>query len=72
VEAEKYHDALMKLIEQKIEAGAKGLPVPKRAGKAPSKVVDLASILQNSLDQAKKGRQETKTHRARPTRKRAA
>jgi DNA end-binding protein Ku len=69
---DEYHDALMKLIEQKIEAGAKGLPAPKRAGKAPSKVVDLVSILQSSLDQVKKGRPETKAHRARPARKRAA
>jgi DNA end-binding protein Ku len=54
----KYHDeykqALMKLIEEKIEAGGKDLPVEKGAHPKPTKVIDLVSVLQQSLNQAGK------------------
>ncbi len=52
-EPQKYHDeyrqALMKLIEEKVTAGAKPLPKGKPAPKQPSKVIDLVSLLQESL-----------------------
>jgi DNA end-binding protein Ku len=55
----KYHDeykqALLKLIEEKVAAGGKELPVEKGARPKPTKVIDLVSVLQQSLNQAKKG-----------------
>lgn len=55
---EKYHDenkqALLKLIEEKVAAGGKELPVEKGARAKPTKVIDLVSVLQQSLNQASK------------------
>jgi DNA end-binding protein Ku len=55
---EKYHDeykqALLKLIEEKVAAGGKELPVEKGARPKPTKVIDLVSVLQQSLNQAGK------------------
>jgi DNA end-binding protein Ku len=56
----KYHDqyreALMDVIQKKIKAGGKELPAPKpRKRAAPKRVVDLVSILQESLAQASRG-----------------
>ena len=50
----KYHDdyreALMEVIEEKVEAGGKGIEEkPKKAPK-PTKVIDLVSVLQQSLE----------------------
>ncbi len=53
---DEYRDALMQLIEQKIKTKGKGLPTPKRAPKAPSKVIDLVSVLQQSLANVEHGR----------------
>lgn len=50
-----YRSALMKVIEQKIESGGKELPEPKRAQRPATNVVDLLSVLQESLDRAGKG-----------------
>jgi DNA end-binding protein Ku len=69
-DSEKYHDeyreSLMKIIEQKVKAGAKHMPVPKRA-RQPSekKIIDLAELLQQSLEKsaAKKPRRQPATHR---------
>ena len=69
-DSEKYHDeyreSLMKIIEQKVKAGAKHMPVPKRA-RQPSekKIIDLAELLQQSLEKsaAKKPRRQRATHR---------
>jgi len=52
---EKYHDdyreALMEVIEEKVEAGGKEIEAkPKKAPK-PTKVIDLVSVLQKSLKQ---------------------
>jgi len=49
-----YREALLKLIEKKVESGGRiptGEPAPKRT---PTKVIDLVSVLQNSLAQAGK------------------
>ncbi len=57
-EPEKYHDeykqALLKLIEEKVAAGGKELPTEKGAKPKPTKVIDLVSVLQQSLNQAGK------------------
>ena len=54
-EAGKYHDeykqALLKLIEEKVAAGGKELPVEKGGRTKPTKVIDLVSVLQQSLNQ---------------------
>jgi DNA end-binding protein Ku len=43
-----YHEALKKLIDEKVRHGSKDLPAPKHARK-PSNVVDLVSVLQQSI-----------------------
>ncbi|HEX3855749.1 MAG TPA: hypothetical protein VHY30_00455 [Verrucomicrobiae bacterium] len=43
-----YHDALEKLIEKKVKNGGEKLPVPKKA-KQPTNVIDLVSVLQQSI-----------------------
>lgn len=53
---DEYRSALLKLIEQKIESGGKELPEPKRASRPATNVVDLVSVLQESLDRTGKGR----------------
>jgi DNA end-binding protein Ku len=58
-EPEKYNDdyrsALMKLIDQKVEAGGKELPGEKPKHKAATNVIDLVSVLKKSLEEAGKG-----------------
>ena len=67
---EKYHDdyreALMEVIEEKVEAGGKEIAEkPKKAPK-PTKVIDLVSVLQKSLDQTGRAKKKsTKKSRAR-------
>jgi DNA end-binding protein Ku len=51
-----YRNALLDLIEKKIELGDKALPARRPSKKAATNVVDLASILQESLEHATKGR----------------
>src|SRR5689334_699673 len=46
-----YREALMEVIEEKVEAGGKEIEAkPKKAPK-PTKVIDLVSVLQRSLEQ---------------------
>src|SRR5437588_5212033 len=57
---EKYHDdyreALMEVIEEKVEAGGKEIEEkPKKAPK-PTKVIDLVKVLQQSLEQTGKAK----------------
>src|SRR5947207_9110005 len=65
----KYHDdyreALMELIEEKVEAGGKEIAEkPKKAPK-PTKVIDLVSVLQRSLEQTGAAKKKsTVKHRA--------
>ena len=49
---DEYHEALEKLIEEKIEHPEKGMPAPAKKPKATN-VVDLVSVLQESLKQSK-------------------
>jgi DNA end-binding protein Ku len=46
--SDEYHKALEKMIEKKIESGGKFAPAPAKK-KRPSNVVDLMSVLQQSL-----------------------
>ena len=75
---EKYHDEyrdpLMEVIEQKVKSGDKELPAPKAKGAArPSKVIDLVSILQESIAQTGKRQPSKKSaKRKSPARRKAA
>jgi DNA end-binding protein Ku len=64
---EKYHDdyreALMEVIEEKVESGGKEIKEkPKKAPK-PTKVIDLVSVLQQSLAQTGAARKRSTTKR---------
>ena len=50
---DEYREAVMKVIEEKIAAGGKELPAQKAKSKKATNVVDLMSVLQESLDRAK-------------------
>src|SRR5947207_15536 len=75
---EKYHDeyreALMDVIEKKVEAGGQEIEEkPKKAPK-PTKVIDLVSVLQMSLEQtaaAKKGAKRPRAEHKQPAKKAA-
>ena len=54
-EPEKYRDdyreALMEVVEEKVEAGGKEIEEKPRKAPKPTKVIDLVSVLQKSLEQ---------------------
>jgi DNA end-binding protein Ku len=55
-----YREALMEVIEEKVEAGGKEIEEkPKRAPK-PTKVIDLVKVLQQSLEQTGKAKTKSK------------
>ena len=60
-----YREALMEVIEEKVEAGGKEIEEkPKKAPK-PTKVIDLVSVLQKSLEKTGGAKKRTTTkHRA--------
>src|SRR5216110_2668794 len=68
---DEYREALMDVIEEKVEAGGKEIKEkPKKAPK-PTKVIDLVSVLQKSLDQTGSKRKTTaKSRRKQKDRKR--
>jgi DNA end-binding protein Ku len=70
---DEYRSALMKLIEKKIESGGKDLPAPPKAAKRASNVIDLVSVLEESLNKAG-GRSAHAAKRAakKPARRKAA
>lgn len=49
---DEYADKLRELIDRKIKAGGKTLPATKKMKAAPSNVIDLAAMLEASLDEA--------------------
>jgi DNA end-binding protein Ku len=57
-----YRHALMELIEKKIESGGRTPAGETKLKQAPTKVIDLVSVLKESLQQAKKA--EPPAHRA--------
>jgi len=58
---DEYREALIKVIEEKIKAGGKEIPAGKPKAGRPTNVVDLVSVLQQSLDQTKAGGKTKKT-----------
>ena len=55
-----YREALMEVIEEKVEAGGKEIKEkPKKAPK-PTKVIDLVKALQQSLEETKSAKKKTK------------
>lgn len=47
-----YRDALMEVIEEKVEAGGKEIEAKPTKAPTPTKVIDLVAVLQQSLQQA--------------------
>src|SRR5205823_12173890 len=67
-EPDKYHDdyreAVMKVIEEKVEHGGEDIEEkPKKAPK-PTKVIDLVSVLQQSLEKAGAGKKASRPKRS--------
>jgi DNA end-binding protein Ku len=70
--ADEYHEALEKMIEEKIEHGGEAAPVATTKEK-PTNVVDLAAILQQSIQQTQaKPRSERVANNTRATRRKKA
>jgi DNA end-binding protein Ku len=60
-----YREALMEVIEQRVEAGGKEIEEKSKPRKVPTKVIDLVKVLQKSLEQtgtAKKKSKPTADH----------
>ncbi len=62
---DEYHEELVKLIEEKIAAGGE-VSAPKAKAKKPTNVVDLVSVLQQSLNQTTKGKEKKTAEKAAP------
>jgi non-homologous end joining protein Ku len=64
----------MEVIEEKVEAGGKEIEEKPRKAPQPTKVIDLVSVLQKSLEQSGKGREKSaaKTEKHPQRHKRAA
>ena len=54
-----YREALMDVIEEKVEAGGKEIEEKPRKAPKPTKVIDLVSVLQKSLEQTGGKKKET-------------
>ena len=59
-----YREALMEVIEEKVEAGGKEIEAKPKKGPKPTKVIDLVSVLQKSLEQTGAKKKATKKSRA--------
>ncbi len=63
----KYHDeyreALMEVIEEKVEAGGKEIEEKPKPKKQPTKVIDLVEVLQQSLAETKGAKKRSTTKR---------
>ncbi|HVD94553.1 MAG TPA: Ku protein [Candidatus Limnocylindria bacterium] len=69
-----YREALMGVIEEKVEAGGKEIEEKPRKAPKPTKVIDLVSVLQKSLEETGEKRKATARSRrkkAHPTKKAA-
>jgi DNA end-binding protein Ku len=70
-----YREALMEVIEEKVEAGGKEIEEKPKKAPRPTKVIDLVSVLQKSLEQTggakKKATAKSRTKQKQPA-KRAA
>jgi DNA end-binding protein Ku len=64
----------MDVIEEKVEAGGKEIEEKPRKTPKPTKVIDLVSVLQKSLEQSGakgKGKGKSRSKKAHPARKAA-
>ena len=69
-----YREALMEVIEEKVEAGGKEIEEKPRKAPKPTKVIDLVSVLQKSLEETgakKKAKGKSGAKKARPAKKAA-
>jgi DNA end-binding protein Ku len=69
-----YREALMEVIEEKVEAGGKEIEEKQKKAPKPTKVIDLVSVLQKSLEQTgtkKKASTKSRRKHKQPTRKAA-
>jgi DNA end-binding protein Ku len=69
-----YREALMEVIEEKVESGGKEIEEEPRKAPKPTKIIDLVSVLQKSLDQTgakKKATTKSPKKRKRPAKKAA-
>ena len=69
-----YREALMEVIEEKVEAGGKEIEEKPRKTPKPTKVIDLVSVLQKSLEQTGAKREtpaRSRAKKAHPARKAA-
>ena len=65
-----YREALMEVIEEKVESGGKEIEEKPRKAPKPTKIIDLVSVLQKSLEQT--GGKKKATTKARSKQKRPA
>jgi DNA end-binding protein Ku len=69
-----YREALMEVIEEKVEAGGKEIEEKPRKAPKPTKVIDLVSVLQKSLEQTggkKKATAKSRRKQKQPAKKAA-
>ena len=69
-----YREALMEVIEEKVEAGGKEIEEKPRKAPKPTKVIDLVSVLQKSLEQTggkKKAAAKSRKKQKQPAKKAA-
>src|SRR6476469_8745110 len=65
-----YREALMEVIEEKVESGGEEIEEKPKEKKTPTKVIDLVEVLQQSLKAQSGGRRSTRRRRRSSTRKR--
>jgi DNA end-binding protein Ku len=68
---DQYHEALEKMIEEKIKRGDEETPVPVKR-KKPTSIVDLASVLRQSIQQTQAKPKSKNSTKIRSLRRRKA
>jgi DNA end-binding protein Ku len=69
-----YREALMEVIEEKVEAGGKEIEEKPRKAPKPTKVIDLVSVLKKSLEQTgakQRTKGKSRARKAHPAKKAA-
>src|SRR6266851_5469887 len=59
-----YREALMEVIEEKVETGGKEIEEKPKKARKPTKVIDLVSVLQKSLEETGAKKKTTARSRA--------
>ncbi len=68
-----YRDALLEVIEEKVESGGEEIEKKTKPKKTSSKVIDLVAVLQESLARSGEGRKQQRARKTKPaTAKKAA